>query len=200
MRVFVLARHGESILNAAKVVNGDFTVEVRLTDKGRRESELLGEQVRNLPLELCVITRFGRTRESAEIALAGREVPLEVEPLLDDVDVGDLEGTSLDEYRAWKDGRPRSERFPSGESLDEAAARYGRAFESLLARPEQAVLVVIHEIPVRYVLNAADASDDLDSPHHDIPNATPYLFGEKQLALAVAQLVRAEGARSTHRE
>jgi broad specificity phosphatase PhoE len=200
VRVFVLARHGESALNATKVVNGDFTVDVRLTEKGRRESELLGQQVRNLPLELCVVSRFGRTQESAEIALAVREVPIEVEPLLDDVDVGDLEGASLDEYRAWKHGRARSERFPNGESLDEAAARYGRALESLLARPEQAVLVVTHEIPVRYTLNAAGWSPDLDRPHHDIENARPYMFAEEQLARAAARLARVEGAPSAHRE
>jgi broad specificity phosphatase PhoE len=188
VRVFVLARHGESTLNAAKIVNGDFTIDVPLTAKGRRESELLGLQLRNLPLDFCVVTRFGRTSESAELALAGRDVPLVVEPLLDDVRIGDLEGLSVDEYRAWKRGRSRKEPFPNGESLDDAARRYGRALESLLARSEQAILVVAHEIPVRYALNAAEGSIDLDQPHHDIANATPYVFGEVQLAAAAARL------------
>ena len=40
------------------------------------------------------------------------------------------------------------------------------------------MLVVCHEIPVRYALNAAAGSDDLDGPEHAIPNATPYLFDE----------------------
>jgi broad specificity phosphatase PhoE len=187
-RLFVLARHGESVLNVSRVVNGDPEVDVPLTEKGRRESRLLGDQVRNVPLALCVVTRFGRTRETAEIALEAREVAFQVQPLLDDVDIGDLEGSSIDDYRAWKRAHDRGDPFPNGESLAAAAVRYGRGFEALLARPERAILVVTHEIPVRYALNAAEGSPDLDSPHHEIANATPYLFDEQRLAEASARL------------
>ncbi len=196
-RLFVLARHGESTLNVERVVNGDPAVDVRLTEKGRSESRLLGDQVRNVPLELCAITRFGRTRETAEIALRTRSVPFEVEPLFDDVDVGELEGASIDEYRAWKRAHTRADPFPNGESLDASAVRYGRALESLLDRPERTILVVAHEIPVRYALNAAEGSRDPDSPHHEIANATPYLFGERELAAAAARLASSNGPRGT---
>jgi broad specificity phosphatase PhoE len=187
-RLFILARHGESTLNVQRVVNGDPDVDVRLTEKGREESRLLRDQVRNVDLDLCVHTRFDRTRETAEIALEGRDVPLEVEPLLDDVDVGELEGVTIEDYRAWKREHTRGDAFPGGESLDDAAVRYGRGFQRLLARPERTILVVTHEIPVRYALNAAEGSDDPDSPHHQLGNATPYLFGEAQLARAAERL------------
>ena len=187
-RLFILARHGESVLNVARVVNGDPAVEVHLTEKGRRESQLLGRQLQNVPLDLCIVTRFGRTRETAELALEGRDVPFEIEPLLDDVRIGDLEGASIDEYRAWKRAHSRRDAFPNGESLEEAAVRYGRGLDAVLARPERGILVVAHEIPVRYALNAAEGSRDPDSPHHEIANATPYLFGEERLAEAAARL------------
>ena len=184
----MVTRHGESALNVARIVNGDPSVEVRLTEKGRAESELLGAQVRNLPIELCVVTRFGRTRETAEIALERREVKIVEEPLLDDIDVGELEGRTLDEYRVWKRAHTRADPFPGGESLEDAAARYARGFASLLARPERTILVVAHEIPLRYALNAAERSPQPDAPHRKITNATPYLFGEEQLADAAARL------------
>jgi broad specificity phosphatase PhoE len=187
-RLFVLARHGESTLNVSRVVNGDPAVEAPLTEKGRDESGLLSRQLRNVPLDLCLLTRFGRTSETAEIALDGREVPLEIEPLFDDVDVGELEGATLDDYRAWKRAHTRADPFPNGESLDEAAARYGRALEAVLARPEQTILVIAHEIPVRFALNAAERSTDLDAPHRRIANATPYLFGEEELERAAEWL------------
>ena len=57
-------------------------------------------------------------------------------------------------------------------------------------RAEQVVLVVCHEIPVRYALNAASGSDDLDGPEHAIPNATPYLFDEQALARAARDIER----------
>jgi len=188
-RLFVLARHGESTLNVARTVNGDPGKEVPLSDRGRDESRRLGEQVRNFDFELCVHTRFGRTQETAAIALAGRSVPFAVEPLLDDIDVGELEGSSIDEYRAWKRRHERADPFPGGESLVAAAARYGRGLEALLERPERTIIVVAHEIPVRYALNAAEGSPDPDAPHHEIANATPYLFGERELERAAAQLL-----------
>ena len=190
MELYVLTRHGESTLNSENRINGDPDVPVALTEKGREEARLLGQQVAHIRLEVCICTRFTRTRETAAIALAGRDVPIEVEPLLDDIDVGTLEGVPLEDYRAWKREHTRREPFPGGESLDAAARRYAQAFRKLLARPETSMLVVIHEIPVRYAINASDGSDDLDGPAHQLANATPYLFDKDALARAVVGIER----------
>ncbi len=188
MRLFVLTRHAHSTLNEAHRVNGDPNVPVTITETGLAQAEQLGHQLTQVPIELCIHTRFGRTLQTADVVLRGRAVPLVEEPLLDDIDVGDLEGVTLDEYRDWKRERTRSDPFPGGESLDDAARRYARAYERLLERPEQTVLVVCHEIPVRYALNAAAGSDDLDGPEHSVPNATPYLFNEDALARAAVRI------------
>lgn len=188
--LFVLARHGQSVLNATGRVNGDPSRPAALTGLGREEARRLGQELAGLALDLCVHTRFGRTLETAGLALAGRAVPLAEEPLLDDIDVGELDGGTLDEYRAFKRRLGRDEPFPGGESLDAAALRYARAFCGLLARSGRCVLVVCHEIPIRYALNAAAGSDDLDGPAHDIPNAVPYLFDEAALGRAAAGIER----------
>lgn len=194
MRLYVLARHAQSTLNAEGRVNGDPAVPVPLTALGRAEAERAGHQLAPLTLELCVHTRFGRTQETAELLLQGRDVPRLEEPLLDDVDVGDLEGTTIEDYHAWKRAHPRrDEAFPGGESLDDCARRYALAFRRLLDRPERSVLVVCHEIPVRYALNAAAGSRDLDAPEHRIANATPYLFDEDALDRAAARIEQLAG-------
>ena len=186
----MLARHGESTLNSENRINGDPAVPVALTEKGRDEARLLGQQIAHIRLEVCICTRFTRTRDTAEIALQDRDVPIEIEPLLDDINVGDLEGVPLQDYRAWKREHTRRDPFPGGESLDAAARRYAQAFRKLLGRLETSVLVVAHEIPVRYAINAADASDDLDGPAHQLANATPYLFDKEALAHAVEGIER----------
>ena len=188
MRLVALTRHAHSTLNVEGRVNGDPAVPVPLTDDGRAQARMLGLQLANVPFELCVHTRFTRTRETAELALGARGVTVVEEPLLDDVDVGDLEGDTIADYRAWKAKHARGDRFPGGESLDEAARRYAVAFRALVARPEQAILVVCHEIPVRYALNAAGGSDDLDGPAHQIPNAMPFLFDEESLRRAAERI------------
>jgi broad specificity phosphatase PhoE len=188
MRLYVLSRHGESVLNQQRRVNGDPSVPAPLTERGRENAALLGLQLRGQPLDGCVHTRFGRTLETARIALEGRDVPLIEEELLDDVRIGELEGWTIDEYRDWKHGRSRADRFPGGESLDEAARRYAEAYRRLLVRPDERVLVVCHEIPIRYALNAIGDSNDLDGPVHTIPNATPFLFDETALADAAERI------------
>jgi alpha-ribazole phosphatase len=190
VELYVLTRHGESTLNSENRINGDPAVPVALTEKGREEALLLRRQIAHVHLDLCICTRFSRTRETAEIALEGRDVPIEVEPLLDDIDVGNLEGIPLEDYRAWKREHTRADPFPGGESLDAAALRYAQAFRKLLERQESSVLVVAHEIPLRYAINAADGSDDLDGPAHQLANATPYLFDEEALRRAVAGIER----------
>jgi probable phosphoglycerate mutase len=188
--VFVIARHGESTLNLERRVNGDPSVPVTLTDKGRAEATLLGQQIAHVPLELCIHTRFSRTAETAEIALAGRDVALLEEPLLDDIKIGELEGKTLEDYREWKHAHTRRDAFPGGESLDDAARRYAEGYRRALARPESRILIVTHEIPLRYAINAADGSDDLDGPTHQLANATPYLFDEAALARAIEGIER----------
>ena len=188
MRLYVIARHGESTLNIEKRVNGDPSVPVGLTERGREAAKLLGQQLAHVPIDLCVHSRFDRTRETAEIALAGRGVPFEEDALLDDIYVGELEGCTLDEYREWKSTRTRSDPFPGGESLDDAARRYAQAYRKVLERPEEEVLILTHEIPLRYAINAADGSDDLDGPTRQLANATPYLFDQATLERAVRQI------------
>ena len=188
MRVFVLVRHGQSELNATQRINGDPAVRVELTAQGEAEAAGLGLQLAGIALDLCVHTRFGRTRATARIALEGRAVPVVLEPLLDDIDVGELEGRSIDDYRAWKREHTRGDAFPGGESLDDAARRYAAAYERLVARAESRILVVCHEIPVRYAINAAAGSNELDGPAHELGNCVPHLFDEDGLTRAVARI------------
>ena len=188
MKLIVISRHAHSTLNEAHRVNGDPSVHAPLTETGRLEASRLGDQLANIQLDLVIHTRFGRTRETAEIALDGRAVPAAVEPLLDDIKIGELEGREIADYRAWKREHTRADRFPGGESLDEATRRYAQAWAAVAARPEESILVVCHEIPVRYALNGASGSDQLDTPVHDIANATPYLFTAERLARAAVRL------------
>ena len=190
MRIFLLARHGQSLLNVAGVVNADPAVDPGLSEHGKEEARGLGEQIAGVEIDLLVTSRFPRAQQTGALALEGRDVPHVVLAEFDDVNIGDLEGKTLADYRDWKHGHSRSDRFPGGESLDDAAARYARAYHAVLARPEPAILVVCHEIPVRYALNAAAGSSELDAPFHDIRNAVPYIFDERRLEAAAGGIER----------
>lgn len=193
MRLLLLARHGQSVFNVAGVVNGDPSLDRGLSELGVEEAQKLGVQIAGIAIDAVVTSAFPRAKETARLALGARaaSTPWTVDPDLDDIRLGDLEGRTLEEYRAWKRAHTRADAFPGGESLDDAAHRYARALSRVAADEDHhTILCVCHEIPVRYAVNAAEGSNDLDGPTHDIANATPYLFDAEALRRAVANLRR----------
>lgn len=182
VQLLLLARHGQSVLNVNGVVNGDPARDLGLSDLGRAEAEGLARQIAGVAVDLCITSQFPRAQETARLALRAPDL---VDAGLNDIQVGQLEGQTLADYRAWKRAHTRDDAFPGGESLNDAARRYADAFERVLARPEATILVVCHEIPVRYTVNAAAGSDDLDAPLHDVANASPYVFDAAGLHRAV---------------
>src|SRR4051812_10977523 len=181
MRLFLVVRHGQSLFNVDQIVNGDPALDRGLSEQGIEEAERLAGQIAALPLDLVAVSPFPRALQTANIPLAGREVPHLVDDDLGDVRIGDLEGKTLDAYRETPAHSNRKERFPGGESLDEAALRYAGAWERLLARREATTLALCHEIPVRYPANGAAAGGELNGPVRYVANAAPYLFDEASL-------------------
>lgn len=188
MRLFLVVRHGQSLFNVGGIVNGDPALDRGLSEQGIEEAERLAGELAALPVDLVAVSPFPRALQTANIALAGRDVSYLVDEELGDIRIGELEGASLDAYRDAPAHSNRKERFPGGESLDEAALRYADVCERLLARDEPVTLVVCHEIPVRYLANAAAGSDELNGPLRFVANATPYLFDEESLCRAAERM------------
>jgi broad specificity phosphatase PhoE len=189
MRLLLLARHGQSAFNVSGLVNGDPARDIGLSELGIDEARKLGGQIAGIAIDVCVVSEFPRAQQTARLALEGREkIPCEIDPRLNDIRIGELEGRTLGDYRTWKRAHTRHDSFPGGESLDASARRYADAYERLLGRDEDTILCVCHEIPVRYAVNAAGGSSDLDGPIHDVANATPYAFDADGLARAVRRM------------
>lgn len=136
----VLARHGESVTTAARIVGGD----APLTPRGRDQARQLGVELASHSFDVCVTSGALRADETATIALGDRRVPREVDVRFGDIDFGDFAGGPLDEYRAWI-GTHRPADAPSGgESRVTTLRRFVQAYTSLLERAESHVLVVAH--------------------------------------------------------
>jgi hypothetical protein len=118
----VLARHRESETTAEGLVGGN----AGLTKQGRAQARQLGERMAAIPIDVCLVSRAHRARETAEIALVGRHVPLQVLADLDDIGFGSFEGRPLAGYRAWVAENPPSEAPPGGESRVSTLRRFVR--------------------------------------------------------------------------
>ena len=192
MTICILVRHGETTFNVEGRINGDPEIRVPLSARGREEAAELARHIALVRIDVCVHTRFPRTLETAQIGLGARadRVPLVCEALLDDIDAGDLEGQPVRELGAWIQAHGPDDPYPGGESLHDAARRFAKGLRRLATRPERVVLAVCHELPIRFALNAASGSANLDQPEHQIANATPYLFEQATLEIAAEGIER----------
>jgi ribonuclease H / adenosylcobalamin/alpha-ribazole phosphatase len=184
----LLVRHGESVYSVDRRLNGDVAIDVGLTSRGREEARRLAEELSGADIDLCVTSVFRRTLETADLVLAGRHVSRLVLPELNDPRYGRYEGATLEEYRAWADSA-RSDARPSddGESRLDIAARYASALRILLARGERTILVVVHSLPIAYVL----ATQKGDVPQKRVPlvqHAAVHRFTARELKRAAETL------------
>jgi broad specificity phosphatase PhoE len=182
-----LARHGESVRSVGRLVNGDARVPAGLTEAGRDQARRLGRLMAGEALDLAVTSEFPRTIETADIALAGRDVPRAVVPDLNDLVFGSFENGSLADYRAWVISHGPTEAPPGGESRAAAVSRWARGFRAVLGRPGAHALVVCHGMPIRYLLSAAEGRPP-SALADEIAYAEPHVMAAPDLERAVEVL------------
>jgi probable phosphoglycerate mutase len=190
MEKLILARHGESEYSSQGLLNGDPSIAVGLTRRGEEEAWRLGRELADERLGLAVHTGFPRTRETLELALAGRDVPVVEERRLADPRAGSFEGLTLDEYRAWAWNQGSGIEAPGGgESRLAIARRYAAAYRVLLDRSERTILAVIHALPIAYLLLARDGEPPRPRVDLRVEHAKPYPVtrGELERSLAVLE-------------
>jgi 2,3-bisphosphoglycerate-dependent phosphoglycerate mutase len=179
----ILVRHGESEPSARASVSSDPQRRAPLTAAGREQSRELGRKLAHEAIGVCVVTELERTRLTAELALAGRRIPIVVVPDLNDPLAGDFEGAQLADYRAWSwEHGSRDEPPGGGESRLAVASRLVRGYRAVLDRDEDLVLVVGHALPMAYVLVGPSPRVDM------VDYAQPYRLSQHELEAAVDRL------------
>jgi probable phosphoglycerate mutase len=190
MKRLILARHGESEYSARGTLNGDPTVVVGLTEEGRTQARQLGERLAAEAIDVAVVSEFARTRETAELALAGRNAPVLVVPELNDHPSGSYEGKPLAEYLAWAHSSGPETLIPgTNDSRAAVVSRFARGFRLVLERPEHTVLAVLHSLPIVYLLGAAEGRDPV-AVLPLLPYAEPETLDAAAVADAIERLER----------
>jgi broad specificity phosphatase PhoE len=147
----LLARHGQSVWNEVRRFQG--ALDVALSDGGRAQARALGSALRGFRPAAAYVSPMERARETAEIALAGMDVPIVSLPELRELSLGDWEGCTHEEirqrdgdpYRAWVRA-PLDCPPPGAEPLPDVHRRVLLAIDRIAAthRDGEDVLVVAH--------------------------------------------------------
>jgi broad specificity phosphatase PhoE len=181
MDEIALARHGESETGARGLVGGD----TGLTPRGRRQAHALAGELAPTTIDVCVTSSARRARHTAQIVLADRDVPIEVDPDFGEVAFGIFEGRPLDEYRTWIETHPPDASPPGGESRVGTLRRFARAFRGVLARRARLVLIVAHGLTLAAVVEPRPRPIV-----SGVPYGTLVRLGRDELEDAVSRLER----------
>ncbi|XXN63839.1 2,3-diphosphoglycerate-dependent phosphoglycerate mutase GpmB [Enterobacter ludwigii] len=135
-----LVRHGETVWNAARRIQGQS--DSPLTEKGEQQAHQVGERVKSLGITHVIASDLGRTRHTAEIIADACGCTVTLDARLRELNMGCLEQRPLDglteEEENWRktlvDGTTAG-RIPGGESMAEMAARMHEALNALLELP-----------------------------------------------------------------
>jgi broad specificity phosphatase PhoE len=151
MRRLLLARHGQSVSNAVRRFQG--AQDVALSPLGIRQAGALGLAVGRRPIAHVYASPLERARRTAEIALAGLDLPITMVDDLRELSLGEWEGCTVEEIRT-RPGDPYAQWVrdpvqclpPGGEPLADVQARVLRVVERIAAAHPNGddVLIVSH--------------------------------------------------------
>lgn len=158
MRI-LLARHGETPWNAEGRYQGQ--EDIALSPVGLAQAHALGERLRGVPITRAVASPLSRARQTAELALGQRDLPLTLDPGLMEIAHGTWEGLLASEIRAidperllaWRE-TPDEVLMPEGESLQHVLDRAWPALERACGGlgEDDLLLVVAHDAVNRVLL------------------------------------------------
>ena len=169
--VTVLARHGATAMSVEKRVSGLGGSDPALSRLGEEQAvALAAELVARGGIERIVSSPLQRTRQTAAIAAASLNLPVEIDEGLAECAFGEWEGLTFSEVRerwpeeldAWL--QSADVKAPGGESFTDVRTRVLAARDRILkVSAGQTVLVVAHVTPIK-----AMVTDALDAPLHSI--------------------------------
>lgn len=134
--------HATSVDNVVRRASGH--ADVPLHETGEAQARQMGLRYAEVALDIIFCSDLQRAYRTAEIAFAGRNLPIIRDRRLRELDYGDWTGRSVDAMQAER-GHRVIVPFPNGESYVQSAARI-RAFLTDLLRDHEGktVLVIGH--------------------------------------------------------
>ncbi len=152
----ILIRHGETLWNKEKRVQGASDIE--LSEAGILQARKLALSLKDSAIGAIHASPLKRAHQTAEIINAFHEQKIEIHPELTEMDMGDFEGLSFRELMARENeflkrwiADPASVRMPCGETLSELQDRACSTIQKIIERAEDA-LVVSHNFTIAAIL------------------------------------------------
>jgi phosphoserine phosphatase len=160
VRLIHLVRHGETDWNRDRRAQGQ--MESMLTEAGRQQAIELGRTLRNLPLDEAYVSNSLRTRQTAELALAGRQLQTHFCDQLREIRMGDWEGCLYSDIQRrdpeqfhafWH--APMEFALPGAETFTQVQQRALSRLEQILRESTaRHIAIISHGVVIKSILCA----------------------------------------------
>ncbi len=158
MSKLLLARHGDTKLNSARMFVGHTDAE--LSALGHRQAEKLRDRLAAERVDVIYSSDLRRAVATAKTIASKHRLDVITCPELREINYGKLEGLTFEEIKRlypevaelcaeWS----LQLKFPDGESFDELEQRVSKFLDKLKQHaPEQTILIVAHGGPLRLMV------------------------------------------------
>ena len=161
MKIYFV-RHGETDWNKERKIQGQ--VDIPLNEFGRHLARETANGLRDVPFDVCFTSPLGRARETAEIILQGRDVPILEDKRILEMNFGVLEGKCCskegwdvpDSFQMFFDDPVHYQAPEGGEDFQAVRERTGDFLNWLFAQEQyqdSTVLVTTHGAAMAGLLN-----------------------------------------------
>ena len=161
MKIYFV-RHGETDWNKERKIQGQ--VDIPLNEFGRHLARETAKGLRDVPFDVCFTSPLGRARETAEIILQGRDVPILEDKRILEMNFGVLEGKCCskegwdvpDSFQMFFDDPVHYQAPEGGEDFQAVRERTGDLLNWLFAQEQyrdSTVLVTTHGAAMAGLLN-----------------------------------------------
>ena len=143
MRVLII-RHGETDWNKKRLIQG--TIDIPLNDVGKSQAKMAHDALENENIDAVFASPLIRARETAEIVVGERNLPIMYDKRIAERKFGVAEGMNIDEIdfdATWLPNRPPV--YEGMETFEEIYERIADFFDEIYKDySDKTVLVVTH--------------------------------------------------------
>lgn len=151
----ILLRHGVTDWNVQRKFQG--YTDIELNDDGRIMASETAEVIAGFGIDVIYSSPLSRAYETANAVAKLVDLPINVDPGLREINVGEWEGLTIDqiseldpEFRLALRSRVDARRSPTGETANETGQRVGRTIAAIAeANQGKTTLIVSHGLAIR---------------------------------------------------
>lgn len=157
MTKLYITRHGETEWNLNNKMQG--WKESKLTAKGKKQAEWLGDRLEDIDFEAIYSSPLGRALNTAEIITDNRETEIIIDQNLKEMNFGDWEGKTsseikskdFDQYKKFWE-KPHLFNGETGEKFDDVRNRVIPVIDKIISNHTNNILIVTHTVIIKTIM------------------------------------------------